>query len=215
MISVVVGVGPGMGMALARRFSAAGPVALVVRDAASGQRYVDELAALGHVATAYLADIGDEASLRSAFGEIRDVLGDPDLVVFNASVGAGGTPASVATSDLREALEVGVLGAVVAFQEVVPAMLARGSGTYLLTGSGVALNPWPAGTAITLAKAAARAFVLAAARDLAGTGVHVATVTIDGVLGGPGFEPDTVAERFWELAHQPRESWVAEVVHRG
>jgi hypothetical protein len=45
--------------------------------------------------------------------------------------------------------------------------------------------------------------------------VHVATVTIDGVLGGPGFEPDTVAERFWELAHQPRDEWTAEIVHRG
>jgi NAD(P)-dependent dehydrogenase (short-subunit alcohol dehydrogenase family) len=215
MISVVVGVGPGMGMSLARRFAAAGPVALVVRDAASGQRYVDELAALGHVASAYLADVGDEASLRAAFGEIRAVLGDPDLVVFNASVGAGGTPAEVATADLREALEVGVLGAVVSFQEDVPAMLERGSGTFLLTGSGVALTPWPAGTAITLAKAAARAFVLAAARDLEGTGVHVATVTIDGMLGGPGFEPDAVAERFWELAHEDPGAWSAEVVHRG
>jgi NAD(P)-dependent dehydrogenase (short-subunit alcohol dehydrogenase family) len=215
MISVVVGVGPGMGMSLARRFAPQGPVALVVRDAASGQAYVDELAAAGHVASAYLADIGDEASLRAAFGEIRGTLGDPDLVIFNASVGAAGTPESVATSDLREAFEVGVLGAVVSFQESVPAMRERGSGTFIATGSGVALNPWPGGTAITLAKASLRAFVLAAARDLDGTGVHVATVTIDGVLGGPGFEPDTVAERFWELAHQPRAEWTAEIVHRG
>ena len=215
MLSVIVGVGPGMGMSLARRFAPEGPVALVVRDAASGQRYVDELAASGRVASAYLADIGDEASLRAAFGQIRDTLGDPDLVVFNASVGAAGTPETVATSDLREAFEVGTLGAVIAFQEVAPAMRARGSGMFLVTGSGVALTPWPGGTAITLAKSALRAFVLAAARDLEGSGVHVATVTIDGVLGGPGFEPDTVAERFWELAHQPPGGWTTEIVHRG
>jgi NAD(P)-dependent dehydrogenase (short-subunit alcohol dehydrogenase family) len=215
VISVIVGVGPGMGMSLARRFAPEGPVALVVRRAESGQRYVDELAAAGHVASAYLADIGDEASVRAAFGEIRGTLGDPDLVVFNASVGAPGTPEAVATSDLREAFEVGTLGAVISFQEVAPAMRERGSGTFLVTGSGVALNPWPGGTAITLAKSALRAFVLAAARDLKGSGVHVATVTIDGVLGGPGFEPDTVSERFWELAHQPRDAWTTEIVHRG
>jgi NAD(P)-dependent dehydrogenase (short-subunit alcohol dehydrogenase family) len=202
-------------MSLARLFAAEGPVGLVVRDAESGQRYVDELAAAGHVASAYLADIGDEASLRGAFAEVRATLGDPDLVVFNASVGAAGTPELVTISDLREAFEVGTLGAVIAFQEVVPAMRQRGSGTFLVTGSGVALNPWPGGTAITLAKSALRSFVLAAARDLEGSGVHVATVTIDGVLGGPGFEPDTVAERFAELAHQPADAWTAEIVHRG
>ncbi|MFN8168461.1 MAG: SDR family NAD(P)-dependent oxidoreductase [Candidatus Nanopelagicales bacterium] len=215
MISVVVGVGPGMGMSLARRFGPEGHVALVVRDEASGAGFVAELAGLGIEASAYVADIGVEASLRAAFGAIRAALGGPDLVVFNASVGAPGTPEGAATADLREAFEVGTLGAVVSFQETVPAMRERGSGTFLATGSGVALNPWPGGTPITLAKAALRAFVLAAARDLEGTGVHVATVTVDGVLGGPGFEPDTVAERFWELAHQAPDAWTAEIVHRG
>jgi len=94
-------------------------------------------------------------------------------------------------------------------------MLTRGSGTFLVTGSGVALSPWAGGTALTLAKTAVRAFVLAAAQDTAGTGVHVATVTVAGVLGKPGFEPDTVAERFWELHSQPSGSWDTEIVHRG
>jgi NAD(P)-dependent dehydrogenase (short-subunit alcohol dehydrogenase family) len=138
-------------MSLARRFAPEGPVALVVRDAASGQAYVDELAAAGHVASAYLADIGDEASLRSAFGEIRGTLGEPDLVIFNASVGAAGTPESVATSDLREAFEVGTLGAVISLQEAVPAMRERGSGTSSrpdrawrsTRGPAAPRSPWP------------------------------------------------------------------------
>ena len=215
MISVVVGVGPGMGMSLARLFGPDGPVALVVRDQASGDAYVAELAELGFEASAYAADIGDETSLRAAMAAVASELGDPDVVVFNASVGAGGNPEQVATTDLQAAWQVGVLGAVVAFQEVAPAMRARGSGAFLVTGSGVALNPWPGGTAISLAKAAVRAFVLAAARDLEGTGVRVGTVTIDGVLGGPGFEPDTVAARFRELLDQPTAGWTPELVHRG
>ena len=215
MLTVVVGAGPGMGMALARRFGAAGQVALVVRRLAAGEALVEELAGQGVVGQAYAADIGDEASLRDAFASIREAQGDPDVVLVNASVGAGGRPAEVAVADLRSAFDVGVVGAVVAYQEALPGMLARGSGTFLVTGSGVALNPWAGGTAVTLAKTAVRAFVLAAAQDTLGTGVHVATVTVAGVLGSSGFEPDAVAERFWELHAQPAGSWDTELVHRG
>jgi len=215
MLTVVVGAGPGMGMALARRFGAAGPVALVVRRLAAGEALVEELAGQGIAGHAYAADIGDESSLRAAFDAVRATQGEPDVVIVNTSVGAGGSPADVTVADLRSAFDVGVVGAVVAFQEALPAMVARGSGTFLVTGSGVALKPWAGGTALTLAKTAVRAFVLAAAQDTEGTGVHVATVTVAGVLGNPGFEPDTVAERFWELHSQPPGSWDIEIVHRG
>jgi NAD(P)-dependent dehydrogenase (short-subunit alcohol dehydrogenase family) len=215
MLTVVVGAGPGMGMALARRFGPAGPVALVVRGLPAGEALVEELAGQGIVGQAYAADIGDEPSLRAAFAAIRAAQGDPDVVLVNASVSPGGYPSEVTAADLRSAFDVGVVGAVVAYQEALPAMLARASGTFLVTGSGVALNPWPGGTALTLAKTAVRAFVLAAAKDTAGTGVHVGTVTVAGVLGSPGFEPDAVAERFWELHAQSGGSWEAELVHRG
>lgn len=215
MLTVVVGVGPGMGMSLARRFGAAGEVALLLRDEERGRSFVAELAARGVTARAYAADIADESALRAALARVRQHQGDPDVVVFNASAGPPGSPADVSTTDLELAFRVGTLAAVVAFQEVLPAMRARDSGTFLVTGSGVALDPWPGGTALTLAKTAVRAFVLAAAKDLSGTGVHVATVTVAGVLGTPGFGPDAVAERFWELHEQPRGSWDAEVVHRG
>jgi len=215
MLSVVVGAGPGLGLALARRFGAAGEVALVVRSLARAAPLVHELAGLGVEVRAYAADVGDEASLRAALGAVRAQQGDPDVVLVNTSVAPGGSPAQVTAEEMRAAFDVGVVGAVVAYQEVLPAMLARGSGTFLVTGSGVALTPWPGGTALTLAKTAVRAFALAAAADLEGTGVHAGTVTVAGVLGAPGFEPATVAERFWELHVQPRDSWTAEIVHRG
>lgn len=215
MLTVIVGVGPGMGMSLARRFGAAGDLALVLRDEARGRAFAAELAARGVTAEVYAADAADEAALRSAFARIREAQGDPDVVVHNASYGPTGGPGDVSLDDLEEAFRVGTLGAVVAFQEALPAMRRRDSGTFLVTGSGVALDPWPGGTALTLAKTAVRAFVLAAAKELRGTGVHVGTVTVAGLLGSPGFEPDTVAERFWELHAQPRGAWDTEVVHRG
>jgi NAD(P)-dependent dehydrogenase (short-subunit alcohol dehydrogenase family) len=217
MLTVIAGVGPGLGMSLARRFGAApgDRVALLVRDDASGSRFVDELAGLGIEASAHAADLGDEASLRAALGAVRAAQGDPDVVVYNASLGIDVGPADVSADQVIAALRLGTLAALATYQETVPAMLARGSGTFVVTGSGVSLHPWPGTIALTLDKAALRAFALAAAREVKGSGVHVGTVTIDGLLNKPGFEPDHVAETFWAFHSQVPDAFEAEVRHSG
>ena len=215
MLTLIAGVGPGLGMSLARRFGAAGEVALLARDAASGAGFVAELGALGIAASAYVANLGDEVSLRDALGRVRAEVGVPDVAVYNASLGVDVRPQDVTAAQVQAALALGTLGAVTTYQELTPAMVARGSGTFLVTGSGVSLHPWPGTIALTLDKAALRAFALAAARQLADTGVHAGTVTIDGLLNKPGFEPDTVAETFWRFHSQPAGSFDAEIVHTG
>jgi len=215
MLTLIAGVGPGLGMSLARRFGAAGEVALLARDDASGAGFVAELGALGIEASAYVANLGDEVSLRDALGRVRGEVGVPDVAVYNASLGVDVRPQDVTAAQVQAALALGTLGAVTTYQALTPAMVARGSGTFLVTGSGVSLHPWPGTIALTLDKAALRAFALAAARQLADTGVHAGTVTIDGLLNKPGFEPDTVAETFWRFHSQPAGSFDAEIVHTG
>ena len=215
MLTLIAGVGPGLGMSLARRFGAADEVALLARDDASGAGFVAELGALGIAASAYVANLGDEVSLRDALGRVRGEVGVPDVAVYNASLGVDVRPQDVTAAQVQAALALGTLGAVTTYQELTPAMVARGSGTFLVTGSGVSLHPWPGTIALTLDKAALRAFALAAARQLADTGVHAGTVTIDGLLNKPGFEPDTVAETFWRFHSQPAGSFDAEIVHTG
>ncbi|HET7901608.1 MAG TPA: SDR family NAD(P)-dependent oxidoreductase [Candidatus Nanopelagicales bacterium] len=212
MLTVVIGVGPGLGMSLARRFGRAGDVALLVLDDESGSRFVGELAEQGTAATAYVADLADEQSLRGALRDLRDAVGVPDVVVYNASIGVDVGPGEVSSEQVLEAMSVGTLGAVAAYQELVPGMRERGSGTFVVTGSGVSLNPWPGTIALTLDKAALRAFALAVFRENKTTGVHCGTVTIDGLLRKPGFEPDTVAETFWAFYVQGEPT--AELVHR-
>jgi len=212
MITVVVGVGPGMGLALASRFGReGGEVALVARRPEALAAYAEELAASGVSAHPFVADVGDPESLRAALAAIGARLGDPDVLVYNASVNLPGTPGEVSVGDVEVAFRVGAVGALVALQAVLPAMRARDSGTVLVTGGGLALAPWPGATALGMSKAAVRNLVQAAARDLEGTGVHVATVTIRGIVGTPGFEPDTVAERFWELHQQGRDDRATEI----
>jgi NADP-dependent 3-hydroxy acid dehydrogenase YdfG len=212
MITVVVGVGPGMGLALASRFGReGGEVAVVARRPEALAAYAEELGASGVSAHPFVADVGDPESLRAALAAVRERLGDPDVLVYNASVNLPGTPGEVSVDDVETAFRVGAVGALVAMQSVLPAMRARDSGTVLVTGGGLALAPWPGATALGMSKAAVRNLVQAAARDLEGTGVHVATVTIRGIVGRPGFEPDAIAERFWELHQQGRDDRATEI----
>jgi len=212
MITVVVGAGPGMGMALARRFGrSSDSVALVARRPEALSSYVQELAALGVPAQGFPADVGDEGSLRAAFSAIRADLGDPDVLLYNASLNPPGLPLEVSVADVEASLRVGAVGALVAAQEVLPAMRARGSGSVLVTGGGLALAPWPGATALGMSKAAVRNLVQVLARDLEGTGVRAGTVTIRGIVGTPGFDPDDIAERFWMLHTQAPASGEVEV----
>jgi NAD(P)-dependent dehydrogenase (short-subunit alcohol dehydrogenase family) len=212
-VVVVVGAGPGLGLAVARRFSEEGfRPALVSRNPSRL-----DLADLPGSPPPLLAaaDVSDEGSLRAALGEIRVSAGDPEVLVYNPSASLPGQPTQVSYDDFVLGLRIGVAGALVAAQAVAPAMRAAGRGTILMTGSGVALRPWPTSAALSAQKAALRSLALSLAAELRPAGVHVATVTIRGVLeAGTAFDPDLVADRYWELHVEgdlPPAVWRAEL----
>ena len=211
-VAVVVGAGPGMGMALARRFGDEGyALGLIARDASKLGNAITEA---GLKAMALSADASDEAALRSAFARIRETLGNPDVLLYNPSLGIPGMPTEVAPADVVRGLLLGAVGAVVAAQECAPAMRAAGQGTMLFTGSIVGIKPWAPGAALGMQKAALRNYVYALADELTPEGIHVALVTIKGVITpGTHFDPALIAEEFWKLHAQPRDSWGTEVVY--
>jgi NAD(P)-dependent dehydrogenase (short-subunit alcohol dehydrogenase family) len=212
-VAVVVGAGPGMGLAIARRFAAGGvrPV-LVARD--PGRLAAPDLDALGAVRLA--ADVTDTSSLQAAFAQVRRSVGDPAVMVFNPSLGVAGTPTEVAPEVVSAGLAVGAIAAVTATQEVVPAMRSAGRGSLLFTGSAVAIKPWVGGVSLSMQKAALRSYVLALAEEVEPDGIHAATVTIQGLVGSnPGFAPEALAEHFWTLHTQSRDSWQAELLATG
>jgi NAD(P)-dependent dehydrogenase (short-subunit alcohol dehydrogenase family) len=211
-IVAVVAAGPGLGLSISRRFAAEGlDVALLARSTDRLAPMVEELRGLGVRVEAVAADVADEASLRAAMGQVRRVLGDPDVLVYNASEYVEGRPTEVDYGRFVHGLLVGVAGALVAIQEVAPAMRARGSGTILLTGSEAALRPSVSAAGLGVAKAGLRNLALSTAADLREDGVHVTTVTIRGVLKpGGAFDPDRIAERYWLLHTAAAAEWEPE-----
>ena len=97
-----------------------------------------------------------------------------------------------------------MVGALVAAQEAVPAMRAAGRGTVLLTGSVAADRASTSAAAVGVAKAALRSLARSLHKEVAGDGVRVTTVTIDGVLAGPtALDVDEIADLYWRLHSQP------------
>ena len=213
-VMALVGMGPGVSAAAARRFGREGyVVAAIGRRAEALQAAVAKMRSAGLSASAYPADAGDADALRSALAEVVAELGAVDVLLFNAASVRHKPLSELTTGELMDDLGVTVGGALTATQAVLPGMRERGMGTLLFTGGGFALEPAPDYATMGIGKAALRNLAFSLFADLKGTGVHAATVTIAGfVQAGTALDPDRIADTFWDLHRQPSAEFQREVV---
>jgi NAD(P)-dependent dehydrogenase (short-subunit alcohol dehydrogenase family) len=210
---VIVAAGPGLGLAVARRFAREGAVVGLI---ARSSNRLDELAAVlraeGATVGVATGDVADPTALRQAFATLRELVGDPSVLVFNASEYVEGRPAEVSYDAFMHGVYVGVGAALISVQEVVPAMRVQGRGTVLLTGSVAAEKPSLSAATVGVAKAALRNLGLSLHAELAPDGIQAVTVTIRGVLqGSKALDVNEIADRYWALHTQPRADWLPEV----
>lgn len=207
--AVVVGIGPGLGAALARRFMAGGyAVTGLARDPARA-------AAIPGVAP-QAADAADPAGLTAAI----TADGPVDVLIYNAyrATMMQDGPSSLDVSALIEDFRVNVAGALAAVQAVLPGMRAAGRGSILLTGGGLALDPtgWLPAASLAVGKAGLRTLALTLHKELASTGIHVGTVTVAGqIQPGTPFDPERIADAFWDLHSDAEGAFRAEIIFKG
>lgn len=222
-VAVVVGVGPGTGAALARRFSTEYAVALVARGADRLKALAGEIRGRGGVALEAPADVTSEAEVHAAFEKIRAELGAPAVLLYNTGSGTWGTIGEVTPEKFEAAWRTNAFGAFLCAREVVADMVARGRGAIVFTGATAGMKAGPKSIAFGPAKFATRGLAQSLARDLAPKGVHVAWVNIDGVIDAPGtrerlsqmteddlLQPDAIADTYWHLVHQHPSAWTME-----
>jgi NADP-dependent 3-hydroxy acid dehydrogenase YdfG len=211
-VLVVLGAGPGIGMSVARRFGRAGyDVALVGRRAEALERMGGELQAEGITTGWAPADVADADALTEVLARFASHTGRVDVLHHNISAFRSATASQTTAADLLADVATGAGSLLTAVRAVLPTMLEAGSGTVLATGSGAADRPMKDAATLGVQKAALRNLVLALDLELRPQGIHVATVTVRGVLAeGTAFTPDAVTERLWELAAEtagPAEAW--------
>jgi short-subunit dehydrogenase len=208
---LLVGAGPGLGLAIAHRFAAGGyRVTLVARSADRLEELVRSLDDTGAEINTTEADASSPEGLRTHMRELYSKDGAPGVVIYNAVLGAPDQLLTSTVSHLQEAYAVDVIGAIVVAQEAAPAMRAARFGKMIVTGGGFADHPISALATVSLGKAALRAAATMLGVDLGPDGIRVATLTIAGqIVAGTAFDPARIAERYWQIV-QTDDPWQAE-----
>ena len=224
-VAAVLGVGPGLGAAVARRFAREGfGVALMARREESLALVREEIEGSGGDALSVAADATDPGSVASAFERVHAELGDPEVFVYNAGAFRMGGILEIPPEDFDACFRANCAGAFYAAQQVLPAMVERGRGTVLLTGATAALRGSARFSALAVGKFGLRALAQSMAREFGPQGVHVAHVVIDGQIDTPRvremspdreedtmLSPEAIAEAYWRLHTQHRTAWTLEL----
>ena len=185
MIVFITGATAGFGAAMARTFVRNGHRVII-----SGRR-ADRLQALaaelGEAALPLLLDVTDKVSINTALDSIPAAWQAIDVLINNAGLALNVAPAHEASlEDWDTMIATNISGLVAMTRALLPAMVARSSGTIINLGSVAGDTPYPGGNVYGATKAFVEQFTLNLRADLAGTGVR-ATNLAPGLCGGTEF----------------------------
>lgn len=228
--ALIVGVGPGLGAALARCFAGAGmAVAVAARHKDALQPVVDDIAKSGGKARAYACDVADEPSVETLFQAVAKDLAEPNVVVFNAGAFLKQSVLESTAAELERCWKIACLGGFHVGQRAARLMAARATpdkpgGTLIFTGATASLRGSAQFHLLAVPKAGLRALAQSMARELGPKGVHVAHVIVDGQIMSERrkqlaaerppdglLAPDAIAANYLMLHRQPRSAWTFEL----
>lgn len=227
--AVVLGVGAvnGLGAAIARRFSAGGLHAVVAGR--TGDRLaavVEDIQATGGAASSCVTDATDASSVTALVAKAAG-LGPVKAVVFNVGNNQPLAFEDLTAEKFEQFWRTCTLSGFLAAKSALPE-LEKNGGSLLFTGASASVRGRPGFAHFSAAKAGLRMLAQALAREYGPRGVHVGHVVVDGVINGErvrrylgdyleslgedgSLEPDAIAEAFWYLHAQPRNSWTFEL----
>lgn len=217
--ALIVGAGKGLSASLARLLAAEGmQVALAARDIGKLTDLVDETGALP-----VKCDASRQEDVDALFARVEQTFGAPDLVVYNASGRYRAPVEAIEPSKLEDSIKVSAVGGFLIAQAATVRMLARGSGTILLTGATASVKGLPGSTPFAMGKFALRGMAQCLARELAPKNIHVAHFVIDGGIASSWakpddasgddkwLDPDAIAREYLHVHRQHRSAWTWEV----
>jgi len=216
--ALIVGAGSGISASMARGLASAGlGVGLAARN-------VEKLAALAAEirAQTFAVDASDPAAVARLFDAAGTRLGEPDVVLYNASARAHGPIAELDPEVVRKAIEVSAFGGFLVVQQAARRMIPHSRGAILLTGASASVKGYPFSAAFAMGKFALRGLAQSTARELGPKGIHVAHFVIDGGVRSARrpdpadrpdstLDPDAIAQAYLEVLRQPRSAWSLEV----
>lgn len=217
---VIVGAGPGLGHALARRLAQEGfDLVLVTRDAAKNSELVRELLTYGGNISTMGSDATDETSVLHLFSKIEALFGVPTLVVYSLQEFGPGRTTDISVPAFESAWRQNCLGAFLVGRSAARAMSKVGSGTLVFIGSTSSIIGREGHLNLAVGKFGQRAISQVLARELWPLGVHVSHIMIDADIqedeadfqSQPHAYPADIAETILTIHNQPRTAWTSEL----
>ena len=219
-VALIVGAGSGLSASLARRLAGDGvQVALAARDTGKLDALAGETSA-----SVYRCDATDEAAVEGLFASVTADLGEPDLVIYNASARTRGPIVELDAEAVRNAILVSCYAGFLVAREAARQMTARGNGAIFFTGASASVKGYANSSAFAMGKFGLRGLCQSLARELHPQNIHVAHFVIDGgILQGAAdpraeargpdgmLHPDAIADTYFAVWRQHRSAWTWEV----
>ncbi|CAO1626597.1 unnamed protein product [Sympodiomycopsis kandeliae] len=238
-IVVVIGAGPGLGFAIARRFAQAGhPVALLSRQKDRLEGLAQEINTLkvGR-AEAFSADATDAKSLSTSFKSIQEKFGTKTNIwggIFNSGLFSFSPILDTTEEQFTTQLNSQALGGFLfaqAFLRSLPEQTSNegdheeGKAFLAFTGATASIKGSANFSSFAASKAALRSLSQSLARELHPKGIHVFHTILDGLIDtemtrghfgkdfekGTRLEPDHIAESYYHVAAQRKSAWTQEI----
>ena len=219
-IALIVGSGPGLSASLARLFRTEGMrVALAARNVEKLDGLIKEIDG-----RAYTCDASNPTDVKKLFQAVNQDLGDPNLVVYNASGRVRGPITELDPDAVRQTILITCYGGFLIGQEAAKRMVNAGNGTILFTGASASVKGYANSPAFAMGKMGLTGLVQSMARELQPRNIHVAQVVIDGGITNPErperltargpdgcLDPDAIAQTYLHLHRQHRSSWASQI----
>ena len=218
-IALIVGAGSGLSASLARKFSSEGmQVALAARDIKKLASLINEIDA-----TAYRCNTSEPNSVQDLFSSVQADIGDPEVVIFNASKRVRGEITEINADEVRDAILTTCYGGFLVGQEASKIMLKSGHGTIMFTGASAGVKGFAKSATFAMGKFGLRGLAQSMARELHPQNIHVVHVVVDGGIksmdknsssGQPADNwllPDAIADTYYHLYMQHRSAWTWEI----
>jgi NAD(P)-dependent dehydrogenase (short-subunit alcohol dehydrogenase family) len=230
-----IGIRWGIGGALAQKFAKQGFfVVLTTRAARNAAALAEAIQTQGGECMTVELDLARQEAVAWAFATIRERVGDPHVLLYNAGYleGRDLPPEKellehVPLEMFETAQHIASRGPFLVAKEVLPAMRKRGEGSFLITNNAASLRGRKrmTGQSLYYPRVMMRTLAQVLTEEYSEHGVHVANVIIDGLIDSPGtralpraqqhpeivMNPEKIAEAFYYLHTQDKSCWTHEL----
>ncbi len=230
-----VGARWGIGGAIAQKFANEGFfVVLTTRNSSNAASLEVAIREQGGDTMIVELDLVSEDSISSAFAQIREQAGDPEVLIYNVGYleGRDLSPEKelleyIPVEMFDTAQHIASRGPFLVAKEVLPAMRERGHGSFFFSNNSSSLRGRKryTGQSLYYPRVMMRTLAQVLTEEYSEHGVHVANVIIDGTIDSPGtrampkaqqnpdllINPVKIAEAFHYLHSQDKSCWTHEL----